>query len=194
MDKYGSVTQYGKKLDPEYYVWDSTKRIFSTTENNLVVDYWGIDEITFITGDNCTFDTCDDCTFKTGFNCTFKTGHGCTFKTGSGCTFDTGFDCTFDTGAYCTFKTGFNCTFKTGHGCTFDTGDDCTFKTGEKCVVVRRDIFEVITLTGESNHIKLNDYPKAGYVHINEVHTIIVDGEEVELSNDSYEIVKKLMK
>ena len=91
-------------------------------------------------------------------DCTFKTGYGCTFKTGYGCTFDTGSDCTFDTGS--------NCTFKTEYDCTFDTGYGCTFKTGYSCVVVRRDVFEVIVLKEEKNHIKLNWYNIPWYTNI----------------------------
>jgi hypothetical protein len=66
----------------------------------------------------------------------------------------------------CTFKTGSNCTFKTGYDCTFKTGSNCTFDTGSNCVVVRRDIFEVIILKEEKNHIKLNWYNILWYTNI----------------------------
>src|SRR3990167_3683285 len=87
------ITQLGKELSKDKYVIDLKAKSFSTTEDNLVLDFsdehrWG-----------------------------FKTGSYCTFNTGSYCTFDTGYYCTFNTGSNCTFNTGSNCTFKTGSEC-----------------------------------------------------------------------------
>ena len=87
------ITQLGKELDREKYIIDTKAKSFSTTEDNLVLDFSG--EYGWA--------------FKTGFRCTFKTGSYCTFDTGSNCTFDTGSNCTFDTGSDCTFKTSFGC-------------------------------------------------------------------------------------
>src|SRR3990167_1342784 len=87
------ITQLGKALDKEKYVIDEKSKSFSTTEDNLVLDF--SDEYGWV--------------FKTGSDCTFKTGSYCTFNTGSYCTFNTGSDCTFKTGSYCTFDTGSNC-------------------------------------------------------------------------------------
>jgi hypothetical protein len=97
-----SVTQNGKPLDPSKYHWDEASKTFSTTENNLVLDFSGWDEVTFNTG--C------DCTFTTGSGCIFTTGSGCIFTTGCDCTFTTSSDCTFNTGCGCTFTAcGENC-------------------------------------------------------------------------------------
>ena len=87
------ITQLGKALDKKKYIIDKKSKSFSTTEDNLVLDF--SDEYGWV--------------FKTGSDCTFKTGSYCTFDTGSDCTFDTGSDCTFDTGYGCTFNTGSNC-------------------------------------------------------------------------------------
>ena len=100
---------------------------------------------------------------------------------------------TFKTGSFCTFKTGAYCTFDTWHDCIFKTESDCTFDTGPKCVIVRRDVFEVIQPMADENHIKLNGYGVKGY-QVLKNHTIIVDGEEVELSEDGYASVKELLK
>jgi len=135
------VLQNGKPLALSKFSWCEKTKTFASTENNLVIDFAGINgctfktgwDCTFDTGEDCTFDTGSGCTFKTGSGCTFDTGSGCTFNTGSGCTFNTGGGCTFDTGEGCTFDTGSDCTFKTGSGCTFDTGSGCTFKTGSGC-------------------------------------------------------------
>ena len=140
------VLQNGKPLSLKKFSWDEKTKTFSSQEDNLVLDFFGIIDCTFKTGSRCTFDTVSGCNFKTGSRCTFKTGSYCTFDTGYRCTFDTGSDCTFDTGSGCNFKTSSGCTFKTGYRCTFKTSSYCTFKTGEKCVCVRRDIFEVIKL------------------------------------------------
>src|SRR3990167_5230835 len=140
------ITQLGKALDKEKYVIDEKSKSFSTTEDNLVLDF--SDEYGWV--------------FKTGSDCTFKTGSYCTFDTGSYCTFDTGYGCTFDTDSNCTFDTGYGCTFDTDSNCTFDTGYGCTFNTGSNCVAVRRDIYEVIEIP-EGKKIKINEYGTRGW-------------------------------
>jgi len=127
------ISQNGKPLELSKFTWDESTNFFSSAENGLVIDFKGIDGVSFTTGWNCTFKTGWNCTFKTGSYCTFTTGTYCTFTTGSYCTFKTGSYCTFKTGSYCTFKTGWGCTFKTGWNCTFKTDWGCTFKTGTYC-------------------------------------------------------------
>jgi hypothetical protein len=177
-----SVTKNGKPLSKELYTWDEKTKTFSSNESYLVLDFTGIDGVTFRTGHFCTFETSSLCTFKTGSGCTFQTGFNCTFKTG--------FNCTFDTGSGCTFKTGSRCTFKTYSHCTFDTSSDCTFKTGSKCVVVRRDIFEVIQLK-ENQKIKLNGCQVKGYKILEDKKTISIDGKDIELSQESFNNLKE---
>ena len=148
------ITQLGKALDNEKYIIDKKSKSFSTTEDNLVLDFSDEYGWVFKTGSDCTFKTGSYCTFNTGSYCTFNTGSDCTFKTGSYCTFDTGYGCTFDTDSNCTFDTGSYCTFKTGSYCTFDTGSNC--------VAVRRDIYEVIEIP-EGKKIKINEYGTKGW-------------------------------
>ena len=138
-----SITQYGKPLSKKKYSIDLEDRIFSSSEDDLVLDFTGFNKNNwqFSTGGNCTFkagsycmfNTGNNCTFEAGNRCVFKTGGGCTFKTGTECTFATDNNCTFDTYSDCTFKTGNGCTFDTGHGGTFDTLNRCTFKTAGGC-------------------------------------------------------------
>jgi len=99
-------------------------------------------------------------------------------------------NCTFKTSDNCTFKTGGNCTFSTDWDCVFDTGWDCTFDTGSDCVLVRRDIFETYVLPTNKS-IKLNAYKIKGYKEINIKKKIIIDGKEIELSEESYNELKK---
>jgi hypothetical protein len=191
------VLQFGKPLDLDKFSWDKDTCVFSTNENNLVIDFNGMNNCTFRTGYNCTFDTGDNCTFNTYYDCTFNTCDNCTFKTGSYCIFDTGYNCTFKTGSHCTFKTSsyctFNaysyCTFNTGSYCVFNTGSYCTFNVGSKCVIVRRDVFEVIE-PKEGQIIKLNEYKVKGYTIVNE-HIITIDGKEIKLSEESYNELKR---
>ena len=145
-----SVTQFGRPLDPNKYIWDEKTRTLLTTENGLVLDFSSINEITF------------------------KTGYGCTFKTGYGCTFDTGFMCNFNTGLMCTFRIGFG----------------CIFNIGEKCVIIRKDIFEVIQSI-EPMKIKLNSYYIPGYTIIEDKKVITIDGKDIEISQESYENLRK---
>lgn len=116
---------------------DLEKKFFATDSSNLVLDFTGLYDWTFNTGDNCTF----------------KTGHNCTFKTGSDCTFKTGWNCTFDTVGDCTFRTGGDCTFDTGNSCTFSLYniDTCKFKryNNEGSIILDRKGNEAYKLTKE---------------------------------------------
>ena len=204
MTPHASVTKDGKPFTD--YQWCEETKTFSTTESRLVLDFSGVHGVTFKTGSHCTFKTGNSCTFKTGNICTFNTGNSCTFNTGSACTFNTGSHCTFNTGSHCTFntgnictfKTGNSCTFKTGYGCTFHTGFSCTFNTGyycifktdKNCVGIRYDVDGIIEIP-PNTLIKYNGCASPGYTIIEPKHTIIIDGKEIELSEESYQSLKK---
>ena len=66
-----SITQYGKPLDKNKYTIDEKNKVFSSSENNLVLDFSGEYGWSFNTDSYCTFDTGSGCTFKTGSSCTF---------------------------------------------------------------------------------------------------------------------------
>ncbi len=167
------VLKYGRALDTKLYTWDSENRIFSTEEDNLVIDFFGISNCTLITDSNCIFNTSRDCIFITGRSCVFNTNSGCKFTTDSGCTFNTESYCTFNTGSWgvfntgwnCDFKTKNNCDFKTKNNCTFDTGNGCTFKVGEKCVIINRVIDKKVIITQPTPNQKLtmDTYCKVNY-------------------------------
>jgi hypothetical protein len=171
-----SVTRYGKELDKSKYNWDEENNVFSTNEDNLVLDFSYYIEVVFKTGHSCTF--------KTGDNCTFTTGSHCTFTTGSYGTFTTGYSCTFHTGFYCTFKTGDFCTFKTGHSCKFNTG--------ENCFVTRHDV-KGVTEIPQNKTIKLNGCKISGYTEIKKIKEKIkevsCDGKVVEIEGKKYKLV-----
>ena len=199
-----SITQNGKPLDKSKYTIDEKSKTFSSNEDDLVLDFHGLEGWTFKTGSNCTFDTggyctfntSGYCTFKTGSCCTFDTGGNCTFDTGSNCTFNTSSDCTFKTGRDCTFQTGSNCTFKTGGYCTFKTGSNCTFKTGRDCTFNIYDNFKSIQTRGNSTILitnkKIHDYL--------EDEVIIYFGNnkllytENKLSREKYKMITELVK
>jgi len=128
-----SIKQFGKPLDVSKYSIDIEARVFSSIENNLVLDFGGLSGWTFITGYGCTFDTYSRCIFNTKHDCIFTTNGGCTFNTDVNCNFYTGNNCTFFTGHSCTFKTGNNCTFMTSTDCNFHTSNRCIFRTGGLC-------------------------------------------------------------
>jgi len=160
------VLQNGCELSLDKFTWDGNTRTFSTTENNLVLDFNGITHVNFITGSDCTFNTGSGCTFNTYWNCTFNTGFNCTFNTGDYCIFDTGSDC------------------------TFNTYSNCTFKTNKDCVIVRRDVFEIIQ-PEENVKIELNGHLIKGFEIIKDTKTITIGGKDIEISNESYENLKK---
>ena len=163
-----SVTQNGKELSRDKYNWDEENQIFSTKENNLVLDFSDYFGITFLTGSHCTF--------TTGLNCTFTTDCYCTFKTGS----------------YCIFKTGSDCIFNTGSDCMFNTGCNCTFKTGDNCVIIRYDVKGIIEIPANKT-IKLNGYKISGYAEIKEIKEEIkktnCDGKVIEFEGKKYKLV-----
>ena len=138
---------------------------FSVTRNGVALDpsLYSWDEKTK------TFSTNED-----GLVIDFRGWDRVTFRTGDDCIFTTGDDCIFTTGDYCTFK----------------TGSRCTFDTGSECVIVRRDVFEVIQPEPKVT-IKLNEYGIKGYKVVEKKHVITVDGKEIELSEDSFESLKK---
>ena len=74
---------------------------FSTEQRNLVLDFKGVCDVTFNTGDWCIFDTGDGCVFETGDRCVFNTDDNCQFKTDGGCIFYTADSCEFKTGEEC---------------------------------------------------------------------------------------------
>lgn len=195
------ITKNGKKARRSLYAWNEGTRTLSTNEDDLVLDFTGINGVTFNTGDNCTFETGFGCAFNTGHNCTFRTNRRCTFGTGYGCVFNTdnscvfntgkncifntsggcvfytGFNCTFNTGPNCTFKTNKRCTFKTGDNCTFDTSYNCTFETGRNCIIIRRDVFEVIEIP-KNVEIILNGHEISGYIVQQKRKIVKIDGKE----------------
>ncbi len=67
------VLQHGKPLDLDKFNWCEETKTFSSSENNLVIDFNGEDYCTLTTGNNCIFTTSSGCTFKTGDYCTFDT-------------------------------------------------------------------------------------------------------------------------
>jgi hypothetical protein len=196
----------GKVLDPSLYNWDEKTKTFSSDVDGLVLDFTGVNGVTFKTGSHCTFKTGADCTFNTGSYCTFKTSYGCTFNTGFSCTFLTGSDCrfytsnacTFDTGPDCTFKTGVACTFNTGSSCTFNTSWYCTFKTGSNCIfevgkncsLVRYDVSGVTEIP-PGKKIKSNNHGITGYTVIEEKKEIpTCNGKVVEIDGKKYKLTE----
>ena len=180
-----SVTKDGTPLDPSKYSWDERIRVFSTNETNLDVNFSGHGAITFktrgcckfLTGNCCVFDTGNDCIFVTGRNCMFKTGTRCNFTTGDACVFFTCSDCTFDTGC----------------GCVFKTGHSCIFKTGNNCFSMRYDVGGVLFIP-ENQSILLNGPRMPGYTIIEPPklkHKITIDGKEIEISEESFNALKK---
>lgn len=96
------VLKNGKELALNKFAWNDKKRKFSSREHDLVLDFQGIDNVIFNTGNCCSFNTGSYCKFDTGNYCTFNTGSDCFFNTISVCTFNTGSDCIFDIGIGCT--------------------------------------------------------------------------------------------
>ena len=58
-----SITKKGKALAKSKYTIDVKGKTFSSRESNLVLDFNGLHDWTFKTGDFCTFKTGKDCTF-----------------------------------------------------------------------------------------------------------------------------------
>ena len=202
------VLQNGKKLALNKFTWDKKTNTFSSSEDNLVLDFKDLHGCTFKTGNSCTFNTRSYCTFKTFYNCTFNTGWGCAFNTKGDCTFKTGGTCTFNTGSYCTFNTRSYCTFKTDNSCTFNTKGDCTFDTRSSCtfstdgsctfntdwdcVIVRRDEFEVIQPNADDT-IQLCPFEIEGYLvngKLDGVPHIIADGILSKIINQKGDVYK----
>ena len=175
------VLQFGEPLDLDKFEWCEVNKKFSTEEDNLILDFKGVDGVTFKTGDWCTFEIAEHCEFETGDKCVFKTGRYCIFDTGNDCVFKTDGYCQFDTGVGGVFDTGGYCVFNTGDKCVFNTGSDCEFSTGNDCVVVRRDVHEVIELM-RGQRIRLKECTIKGYEVIEKEKSIVLDGKKYKLT------------
>ena len=64
--------QFGKPLALDKFEWDEVNKEFSTEENDVILDFRGIEDATFIGGDNCVLVTDNDCKFGLGKNSVFK--------------------------------------------------------------------------------------------------------------------------
>mgnify|MGYP001048264020 CR=1 FL=1 len=158
------ITKNGVAISLDDFCWDEKSKTISTSASGYIFDFENMSGYTIKTGRDCTIKTGLDCTIDAVSNCTIKTGPYCTIDAGWDCTIKTVSNCTIKTGSYCTIDAGLNCTIKTGRGCTIDAWWDCTIDTGLGCVVVRKDNFEVITLTNPVNHICLCPRDIPGYV------------------------------
>ena len=123
------ITQNGKPLLESLYTINIKNKVFSSVENDLVLD----------------FADRENWMFKTGSDCTFRTGNWCTFTTHNGCTFDTRYNCTFRVGSHCTFDTGECCMFSLWNI------NSCTFKSynGGLSIILDRMDNEAYKLTKE---------------------------------------------
>lgn len=173
-----TVSQFGIKLDPKDYTWDSYGRIFFSERANLVLDFADVDNCTIKVSSNCVVFCGSGCTITSGDFCSFTTNKNCTFTTGSSCNFKTGDCCLFKTGDFCNFVTYNHCVFHTGTDCSFDTEGNCKFTSGERCsfttkehsqircgkesVVIRRDIFQIFQ-PEQGKIIKLNGLKIPGF-------------------------------
>jgi hypothetical protein len=161
-----SVTKNGEVLDPRLYTWDEKTKTFSSDVDGLVLDFTGVNRVTF------------------------NTFSSCTFLTGAYCTFDTGSYCAFITSYSCTFRTGNDCAFKTGSDCAFNTGYSCIFKVGDNCSSIRYDVKGVIEIPTDKK-IKLNGYGIAGYTIIEEKKEIpTCNGKVVEIEGKKYKLTE----
>ena len=134
------VLKNGIPLKKSKFKWNEKTLTFSSNEDNLVIDFTGINFCIFITGDNCVFVTGDNCIFIASFNCVFN---------------------------YRAFITGFNRAFITGNYCVFITSSNRTFYTGIECVCIRSDVYEIIKIP-ENTKIKQNEYGVKGYVKLDD--------------------------
>ena len=170
------VLQNGKPLDLNKFEWDEKTKTFSSSENDLVLDFIDIHD--------CIFTTSSGCTFSTGSGCTFDTSYGCTFSTGSFCTFSTSSFCTFTTGSDCTFKTGIECVIANRNLDCFEVilpkkGDIiqiCPFKikghlvngihsiTGKKSIIADGILSEIISKRGNVYKVKNYNQNKISYL------------------------------
>ena len=181
------VLQNGEPLALSRFSWDEETRTFPSKENNLVIDFKGINYCSVKTGSNSTV--------KTGLHSTVITGWGSTVTTGWESTVITGLDSTVTTGSYSIVKTGSDSTVRTGWDSTVKTGWDSTITAGaestvttgsrstvickgENIVIVNRNVFEVIK-PKEGQTIQICPYKIPGHLvdgmYNGEPH-IIVDG------------------
>jgi len=147
----------GTLIPLDRFSWDEKTKIFSSRENNLTVNFTGIDNCTIIVSEKCKVFAGNNCTIISGGRCDFETGDNCTFYAEPHCVFKTRYD-------LCKHYIGpVKCTYNEKYGCAFKNiakpvaaWSNYTLKTGDNCKIIRKDTGEIIN-PPLGQRIKLND-------------------------------------
>ena len=154
------VLQGGKPLHESKFMWDESTKTFSSNEDNLVIDFNGIHYATI----------------KCGYSATIDCGDYATIDCGESATIDCGDSATINCGRSATIKCGHYATIDCGSYATINCGSYATINCGEESVIIRRDVFEVIT--NPTTPIKICPYGIAGHLTQDESGKWMKDGEE----------------
>jgi ribosomal protein L36 len=155
------VLQNGKPLALNKFSWDGETETFSTKENDLVIDFSGLDYLTIKSGHNSTVTcgyrstvtcghwstvTCGDGSNVTcGYSSNVTCGHRSTVTCWDGSNVTCGDGSTVTCGYRSTVTCGYRSTVTCGEDSNVTCGDGSTVTCGEECVIVRRGgVFEVI--------------------------------------------------
>jgi len=145
------ITKNGVAVDPKLYMIDEANQTFTSSENDLVLDFAGE----------------DSWIFRIKYGCTITTGNHCFIDAWDSCIITVGERCTIDSGSDCNITVGDQTSIR-AHGNSVITG-------GENCVVTRNDTNEVIRLVAKQT-IKLNSYMSEGYEVVKPIETIEIGG------------------
>lgn len=116
-----TITQNGDPLSASLYTVDEENKIFTTLEDNLLVDF------TDLSGWCFHMDGCSWCTILADDYCHVKAGHHNTIVAGVSSCFQCGWATSYTTGPSCCFHSR-------GHENTFDVGDDCIINCKDSCI------------------------------------------------------------
>ena len=74
------VLQNGKPLSLDKFEWDEKTKTFSSNENDLVLDFKGVDNLTINCRNYCTINCESFCTINCGYYCTINCRYYCTIN------------------------------------------------------------------------------------------------------------------
>ena len=111
------ILKNGQIVDSRKYDWNSETKTFSSNEDELVLDFGSLE--------NVTIKVRNSCTINCGYYCTINCGYYCTINCGYYCTIKCGYYCTINSGNYCTINSGYSCTIRTYWNTEIVAGKNC---------------------------------------------------------------------
>lgn len=102
------ITTNGHLIPMDEFQWDSKGNVFNCNQDDLLVDFSGISNITIEVGSECMVRAGSNCDITVGCNSFVYSDSKCNIKSEDGCVFDVGSECIIDASDRCTLDVSFS--------------------------------------------------------------------------------------